>query len=82
MSAKPSIARWELKEKYIELNSRLDTLVSAGTCCFCGCLAPMLNRKGEVNKNLFIEDGLHMNEKGYEIWKNALNPFFRDKLKQ
>ncbi len=76
MSAKPSIARWELKEKYIELNSRLDTLVSAMEhAVFVDVWAPMLNRKGEVNKNLFIEDGLHMNEKGYEIWKNALKPF-------
>ena len=76
LSAKPSIARWELKDKYVELNGKLDTLVSTmDHAVFVDVWTPMLKRNGEVDKKLFIEDGLHMNEKGYEIWKNALKPF-------
>ena len=28
----------------------------------------MLNQDGSRMPELFIEDGLHMNEKGYEVW--------------
>jgi lysophospholipase L1-like esterase len=28
----------------------------------------MLNQDGTRMPELFIEDGLHMNEKGYEVW--------------
>jgi lysophospholipase L1-like esterase len=76
LSAKPSIARWELKDKYIELNALLkEMLANFDYAVFVDVWTPMLNRKGELNKELFEEDGLHMNEKGYEVWKNALKPF-------
>lgn len=76
LSAKPSIARWELNDKYTEFNGKLDALVSTMEhAVFVDVWGPMLDKKGEVNEKLFIEDGLHMNEKGYEIWKNALKPF-------
>jgi lysophospholipase L1-like esterase len=32
----------------------------------------MLDGKGELQKDLFIEDGLHMNPKGYKIWKSVI----------
>jgi lysophospholipase L1-like esterase len=35
----------------------------------------MLDSKGEVRSDLFIEDNLHMNRKGYEIWKGVLEKF-------
>jgi len=34
----------------------------------------MLTATGEPNPELYIADRLHMNEKGYEIWKNLLLP--------
>lgn len=76
LSAKPSIARWELKDKYIEFNTELERVISTlDHAVYVDIWQPMLNSKGEVNKKLFLEDGLHMNDKGYEIWKNALKPF-------
>ncbi len=29
---------------------------------------------GEINKTIFINDGLHMNTKGYEIWSKVIKP--------
>ena len=76
LSAKPSITRWNLKDNYIKLNGKLDTLMSTmDHAVYVDIWTPMLNENGEVNETLFIDDGLHMNEKGYEIWKNALKPF-------
>ena len=76
LSAKPSLARWELRDKYIDLNDRLKSVADTyANAVYVDVWSPMLNAKGEPKKSLFIEDGLHMNEKGYEIWRNALKPF-------
>ena len=34
----------------------------------------MLASEGQVRTDLFLEDGLHMNRRGYEIWRDALRP--------
>jgi lysophospholipase L1-like esterase len=31
--------------------------------------------KGELRRDLFIEDGLHMNEKGYQLWYGVIKEF-------
>jgi lysophospholipase L1-like esterase len=35
----------------------------------------MLNENGIPEPELFLEDSLHMTEKGYRIWKEKLRPF-------
>ena len=32
----------------------------------------MLNAKGRPDITLFNADGLHMNSRGYEVWKNEI----------
>jgi lysophospholipase L1-like esterase len=34
----------------------------------------MLNVEGKPMENLFVEDKLHMNEKGYAIWQKLIAP--------
>ena len=76
LAAKPSMARWELKDKYQELNEQLKKVAeNYDHVVFVDVWNPMLKQNGEVNPKLFIEDGLHMNEKGYKIWKNLLLPY-------
>ncbi|MBI1288567.1 MAG: G-D-S-L family lipolytic protein [Flavobacteriales bacterium] len=76
ISAKPSPARWELKDKYMELNTKLKQMADGYEhVVFVDVWTPMLKRNGELNQKLFLEDGLHMNAKGYTIWKNALLPY-------
>lgn len=36
---------------------------------------PMLDSNGKPRPELFREDMLHMNEKGYAIWKEAIEPY-------
>jgi lysophospholipase L1-like esterase len=76
ISVKPTPARWETKEKYMELNTKLKELAEGmDHMVFVDVWPQMLTRKGEPNAKLFLEDGLNMNEKGYAIWKNALLPY-------
>ena len=76
IAAKPSVARWKLKKKYQQLNSQL-SLFAAGTANtgFVNVWDPALDSNGEVLQDIFLEDNLHMNEKGYAIWKAAIDPF-------
>ena len=38
--------------------------------------SPMLDDEGKP-KALFVEDGLHLNEKGYRIWNETLRPYLK-----
>ena len=79
IAAKPSVARWKLRKKYQQLNSQL-ALYAAKTPAtgFVNVWDPALDENGEVLTDIFLEDNLHMNEKGYAIWKAAIDPFMAD----
>ena len=75
ISAKPSIERWHLKGKYRRLNRKFKKLCARDTLLeFADVWTPMLQRR-KLREDLFIEDGLHMNNKGYEIWYDVLKKF-------
>jgi lysophospholipase L1-like esterase len=38
---------------------------------------PMLDASGQVRRELFVEDGLHMNARGYSIWRGLIQPVLR-----
>lgn len=76
LSVKPSPARWELKEKYQQLNGKLKAMADQYEhVVYIDVWTPMLKKNGEPDAKLFLEDGLHMNGNGYTIWKNALLPY-------
>jgi len=72
ISAKPSISRWELRRKYRRLNRKLSRLAEkTNGVDFVDVWYPMLIKR-KVKQDIFIEDGLHMNTKGYDIWYEVL----------
>lgn len=72
ISAKPSISRWRIRRKYKRLNRRYEKLtIKDIQLDYIDVWSAMLeNRK--LRLDLFIEDGLHMNQKGYDIWYTVL----------
>ncbi|WP_425236314.1 GDSL-type esterase/lipase family protein [Ulvibacterium sp.] len=75
ISAKPSIARWNLRRKYKRLNRKFSRLSKQNEHLeFADVWAPMLDGR-KVKTDIFIKDGLHMNAKGYELWHNVLKPY-------
>ena len=75
ISAKPSIERWHLKGKYRRLNRKLEKFCEKDPLLFfANVWNPMLNGKN-LRRDLFIEDDLHMNAQGYEIWYNVLSNY-------
>lgn len=76
IAAKPSVARWKLQKKYEQFNSLLAVYASeTARTGFVNVWQPALDENGEVRTDIFLEDNLHMNEKGYAIWTKAIQPF-------
>ncbi len=75
ISTKPSISRWHLRRKYKRLNRKFEKMCDKDPVMeFANIWDPMLENK-KLKKDLFIEDGLHMNEKGYDIWYDVIKEF-------
>lgn len=78
ITPKPSKARWHLREKYTAYNDALRKW--AGTQKNVSALdlwSPMLDKNGVVFQDIFLEDGLHMNKQGYDIWTRTIGPHIR-----
>ncbi|MDF0715873.1 GDSL-type esterase/lipase family protein [Muricauda sp. 334s03] len=75
ISAKPSISRWKYRGRYRRLNRKLDELASkTDGIDFVDVWYPMLDKR-KVKQDIFIEDGLHMNDKGYDIWYDVIKNY-------
>lgn len=78
ISPKPSLARWNLKEKYIALNHELNQYCATEeNVVFIDVWNPMLNEDGNPIETIFISDGLHMNSQGYDIWAKVIGEFIK-----
>ncbi len=76
ISPKPSVARWALKAEYEELNAMLNKYAETeDNTEFADVWTPALDNDGKVFEDIFLEDNLHMNAKGYKIWQEALMPY-------
>ncbi len=75
VSMKPSPSRWKMKEQMISANEGIrQYLRSQRRTNYVDVWTPMLAENGEPMKDLFLKDSLHMNAKGYAIWKKAIEP--------
>jgi len=75
IGAKPSIAREALRPQYEAFNTAFKAWTKKNKVGYVDVWTPMLNPDGTLMRDLFIEDGLHMNKKGYDIWAKALAPY-------
>ena len=77
ISIKPSPARWSLVKQMQSANEKIRTYVGTKKgLLYIDVFAPML-RDGEVRKDLFGEDGLHMNRAGYKLWTSVVRPYLK-----
>lgn len=78
IAAKPSVLRWEFEKEYVEFNNGLDQLAqSQAQVHFIDVWTPMLSEDGKVITDIFIHDNLHMNQKGYDIWRKVVAQYVR-----
>lgn len=76
ISPKPSLAREKLKEKYLTFNNKLERYCNRKKQVeFVNVWTPMVDKSGTILPGLFLEDGLHMNKTGYDIWGETIRGF-------
>ena len=76
ISVKPSVARWHLRNDYMQLNDLLhDYASNTDNTYYADVWTPSLDEAGVVMDDIFIEDNLHLNAKGYAIWREVIAPF-------
>jgi len=79
ISIKPSLARWRLWPKIQEANELLKASCRRRPLCrFIDVGAAMLGSDGKPNAELFMPDGLHLNDKGYRLWTDILAPQLKE----
>lgn len=67
--AKPSVARWEIYDRIADGNARIEEMCRGDKRLVYIDVAPaMLGADGRPRADLFRDDGLHLNDAGYEIW--------------
>jgi lysophospholipase L1-like esterase len=78
VSIKPSIARLNIIDKVRQTNQLIrDYVRTDDKLAYVDVFAPMLDASGQPRQELFLEDGLHMNAKGYAIWRDLIFPILR-----
>ena len=73
VSIKPCILRWAMKDRMMATNALISNYLSKErNTVFVNIWDKMLDENGEPMKDIFREDKLHMNAKGYAIWIKEL----------
>jgi lysophospholipase L1-like esterase len=76
VSIKPSPARFAIVDKIRQTNQLIKDEIEAGTYgYYIDLFDAMLAPDGGPRRDLFGEDGLHMNRDGYKLWLSLLAPF-------
>jgi acetyl esterase/lipase/lysophospholipase L1-like esterase len=76
VSIKPSPVRAHIQARVKETNKLVKRFIKKQKKAqFINVYDAMLNADGTMREELFIEDRLHMNAKGYAIWKKIIEPY-------
>jgi lysophospholipase L1-like esterase len=76
VSIKPSPSRENLMPAMEQANDLIRNFMAQRShASFVDVYHLMLNPQGRPIESLFVGDRLHMNEKGYKIWQQALLPY-------
>ena len=78
ISMKPSPSRQHIRAK-VELGNKLikKFLRKKRRTAFVDVYHKMLDADGKPMADIFLEDKLHMNAKGYAIWQKAIEPYLK-----
>lgn len=80
LSIKPSPSRWKLAARIRETNARIAEFIAGDKRLhFIDVFPSMLGDDGQPRKELFREDGLHLNAEGYRLWASAVRATLGEK---
>ena len=77
ISTKPSPSRAQLLPAQREANALVQAEAKRLGVDYIDIFTPMLDASGQPNETLFVEDRLHMNAAGYDIWQRVIAPYVK-----
>jgi lysophospholipase L1-like esterase len=80
ISVKPSPSRWKWEKEYKETNRLFKNYIATNKeqkLHFIDVFTAMLGDDGKPKPDIFLKDQLHMNAKGYKLWKKLIEPELR-----
>lgn len=78
ISVAPNPARWGQIETVAAVNAAIEAWMATDPrLTFIDVFPHMLGPDGRPKPDIFVDDRLHMNAKGYAIWKAIVGPYLR-----
>jgi lysophospholipase L1-like esterase len=78
LSIKPSLNRWKLIERQRKANELIEAFCRKDErLVYIDVSKAMLGEDGKPRPELFVKDGLHLSEKGYEVWAGIVKPYLK-----
>lgn len=75
IAIKPSLARWNLIGQVRAANAAVQEICTQDDLLvFVDIDRPMIGEDGRPRPELFLKDGLHLTEAGYEVWSELVRP--------
>lgn len=76
---KPSSSRWDYWETMQELNRQIRNLnLDNERLHYIDLATPLLREDNKPNDSYFIDDLLHLNDQGYQVWNRHLRPVLEE----
>ena len=82
ISIKPSIDRYQQRMRQKAWNESVQEMARKEKNLYFIDVIPSMLVDGKPNPDLFVSDGLHMNQKGYEIWTKLVKPILEKNFKE
>ena len=78
IAIKPSIKRWHLANEIRKANKTIAAICEDDEhLTYVDIFTPMLTVDGKPRPELFLKDGLHLNEEGYKLWASIVRPLLK-----
>lgn len=78
-SVLPVFLYWIDNRLIRSLNTSLKDLCSRYNVEYLDIYSSFVNSGDKVNRLLLLEDGIHISDKGYEVWSNVVERYLREK---
>ncbi len=80
ITIKPSVSRWNYWPQMMQTNKLIENFCKEQeNAYFVDVSKVLLDADGNPRKDVLKDDGLHLNEKGYEIWTSLVRPLIDKK---
>jgi len=78
LAISPTQLRWHSWHKSARVNKSIENFASeTQRVRFLDTASALLTESGQPNRQLFLDDGLHLNQQGYAIWEHLLAPYLK-----